>query len=413
MRINSSFIRFCSIIVVSTAILVILPGCLLRREGRTPSWPVFKKAVDGFIALPSIENSRRFLKAVPENATGEFLKYQEEAFRYLCEGKFTIEELESWERYPVFEYELWAGNQHIARVALRLFNYAKNPYSSKLGASISTFIRIHPELFLSALDEKEQHLEPSKLSDLLTCLPEDYFLTTQAQIQELCMRIKALERVNSNRLASLRDNCRAILKKQIEEIELTPLLIWPVIEQYEEGPPESVKTAFEEFVRCPSMANARAFRDSITLNKQEGYTYEIQNLMLIGYFLRRTLGYLVLEREAIAGNRYAAEALFRMYNIFPGGIGIVELRESLSQLIRINPKLFLEALNSYKDVLDLDDKEGLIGFLPFHIRNHEILEYKMRQEALAGVAAPFLREIREYCVDTLGEEIRFRMGRSR
>ena len=413
---NSSLIRFGSIFIVLTAILGILPGCLLRREGRTSNWLVFKKAVDGFIALPSMENSRRLLKALPEKSAGAVLDYQEDAFRYLFEATYLNENgLEGWERFPILEYELWAGNPNIIQLALRLYEYAEYPNSLKLCASISTLIRIHPKPFLDALDEKKQDLEPSMLSYLLTCLPQDYFLTTQAQLQELSMRIKALERVKSDRLAPLRDNCRAILKKQIEEIELAPLLIWPVSEHYEEEPPESVKTAFEEFVRCPSMGNARAFRDSIPLNEQKGYTDKIQHLIFLGRRrVERSLGYLVLEREAVAGNRYAAEALFRMYNISPGGIDTLELLASLSKLIRINPRLFLETFYSYKDMLDLEWKEGLVRFLPvqFREKRHVIHEYKMRQEALAGVAAPFLREIREYCVGTLGEAIRLRTRRS-
>ncbi len=410
------FRRFCSVFVFSIVLLGAFPNCLLSREGQASDWLVLKKAIDDFIARPSLENSRRFLKAVPARANRAFLGYREEAFRYLCEGRFLIEHgLKGPERYPLFEYELWAGNPHIIRVALRLHQYAEYPYSSKLCASLSALIRIHPRLFLDALNETKRYLDLSKMSALLSCLPVDLFWTTQAQLHELSMRIQALDSVKVDRLASWRDHCLAILKEQIEEIESVPLLIWPLSEPYEEVP-AFVKTAFEEFVKCPSMENSRAFRDSIPLDEQKGVTDKIQYLIFFkGGGAKRSYGYSILEREALTGNEYAAEALFRMHNISPGGIDTLELRVSLSMLIRINPRLFLETLNSHKNVLDSEYVEGLVKILPFQFSENSQLahEYEMRRKALAGVAVPFLRELREFCLDVLNEAIRLRTKGSR
>lgn len=396
----------------SIIILGISSGCFLRSEGQVFDWPAFKRAVDSFIALPSMENSRKLLKAIPESADRTFLEHQEGSFRYLCEGKFLIEDgLEGWERYPIFEYELWAGNPYVIRIALRLYVLAENLPSVRLCASISTLIRIRPGSFLKALDEMGPRLDPSKLSSLLTCFPNDYFLSTQAIQQELLMRLSALERIKTKRLAQLQENCRAIIKKQMNEIESSPFFTWPVSVHYQEGPPESVRMAFEEFVRCPSNETARAFRDSIPLHKENGYTDKIQGLIFLGgRSVERSQGYLVLEREALAGNRNAAEALFRMYAISPGGLDTRELRESLSKLIRINPRLFLETLRSFEDVLDPDWKESLVLFLPayFQEKSQMIHEYTMRQKALAGVTTPSLRELNEYCFNSLDKAIRIR-----
>jgi len=404
--------RFCIIVVFPTIILGMLSGGPLSREGRAFDWQVLKKAFDVFVAQPSLENSRHFLEAVPEKESESFLKCREEVFQYICEGKFFIENgIEGWERYLIFEHEMWAGNPYILQAALRLYALAEDRYSWILCASISALVRVNPGLLLNALYERKQCADLTKMSDLLICLSEGYFFTTQAQLYELDMRIKALEGVKDERLAPLKDEYMELLRKQVEEIELAPILVWPFAEHYEEEPPETVKRAFEEFVRCPSTEKAKAFCDSVPLEEKKGFTDRIQHLIFQkGHRAERSQGYMVLEREAIAGSQYAAEALFRMYHLSPGGIDTLELRVSLSKLIRINPRLFLVTLSVYQGVLDPEWIEGLVRFLPIHYyeNSQAIHEFEMRRKALEGVVDPSLRELRDYCIGVLSKIIEIR-----
>ena len=161
-----------------------------------------------------------------------------------------------------------------------------------------------------------------------------------------------------------------------------------------------IKSAFDAFLEYPSPENSKAFLDSIPKDKTKNERGDKSKIM---DYIIDSFNYGILENEIWAGNRYAVEAAFRLLN-FSDGQFAEDLCTTLGTLIRINPRLFLEAIYEYRN-------SWFVRVAGPPVHNFDLAyadrlkaqtyEYKMRIKALESVSDQKYMEIRKVCVDQL------------
>ena len=104
--------------------------------------------------------------------------------------------------------------------------------------------------------------------------------------------------------------------------------------------------------------------------------------------------YSILETEAVAGNRYAAEVLFRLLSISDGALTGYIL-QTMGTIIRVNPILFLDMALKYRESGFLGYRMPVYGITPGYVDNTKArrYEYEMRIRALEGVTGEKYSEV--------------------
>ncbi|MBE3124184.1 MAG: hypothetical protein IMZ57_00805 [Acidobacteria bacterium] len=110
------------------------------------------------------------------------------------------------------------------KVAVRLWNIADGAFAEWLDSMLGDLIRVHPEMFL---EEIREFPWPKDYGDFKDWLNQGHILCNggildgeseagdEARRKELDLRIKALETVKALDLVAFRDECIAIIRKQI------------------------------------------------------------------------------------------------------------------------------------------------------------------------------------------------------
>ena len=159
------------------------------------------------------------------------------------------------------------------------------------------------------------------------------------------------------------------------------------------------RVTFEEFLRRPDNLTAWEFLNSIPADVGENVDKE----KFIEYLDDNNRRYEIIMLEMEAGNKYAARAAIRLLPFLEGKIED-KLRMSLSELVRINPEIFLRACYEERDSLFIRTNGYPVSHLAEAMEyNREIayFELQKRKEALKSVEGLELQPIRNKCLQSI------------
>jgi len=167
---------------------------------------------------------------------------------------------------------------------------------------------------------------------------------------------------------------------------------------------DEVHKVFDRYFNCPSSDNAiaisrvlpREIPDKVSGNQGRALEYIINSI-----------DFRIIASEALAGERSAAEIMFRLRK-FTDGWDSEVLDGTLGALLRINPMLFLEVLFEHKDDPLTKNVGYSVAFPNYAYNNHAsafIYELEKRSEALARVDDSKYDELKQECVRQIRREM--------
>jgi hypothetical protein len=163
-----------------------------------------------------------------------------------------------------------------------------------------------------------------------------------------------------------------------------------------------IKNAFDKYLDYPSTENATLLCDVLPQEdiKNLGEDYGVSEYLYKNYE--------ILAYEMKCGDKNAVKAAFSLFNISDGAF-TEEIEWSLAELIRIQPKLFLEELELHKNgyfIREVDYPLFGEGIIFLDKMRAQTLESEMRIKALESVTDERLRPIRDECIKRLNDHIR-------
>ena len=180
----------------------------------------------------------------------------------------------------------------------------------------------------------------------------------------------------------------------------------------------NAKDAFDRLVREPSPSTARGFYvsafDSPGINNDKTEILD----HIFGRFLGVSDGrYKIIAIEMLHGEVYAARSAIRLLDYVRMGWQkpraqtariFIRVGETLGELIRVNPALFLRACHEESADPYLKKIGWPVGFIPeimAKTKTRASYELEMRREALLAVKDPQLRIIRDKCIETIDRQL--------
>jgi hypothetical protein len=161
---------------------------------------------------------------------------------------------------------------------------------------------------------------------------------------------------------------------------------------------DCVKERFAAFAEYPTSENARLLR--ISLPERGPFIQTGNRSGTLELIMKE---YVLIEREAWAGNKQAVECLFRLLSLSDGAM-TQDILITLGTLIRLNPELFLEVAIGYQESPFIKAKGfPVYGVEPIYWEKEKayIYEIEMRIKALEGVKEIAYSVIIEECVLSL------------
>ena len=168
---------------------------------------------------------------------------------------------------------------------------------------------------------------------------------------------------------------------------------------------ESILKAFDEYFNLPSTENAK--KVLIRLPRERPDTISRDTGQALDYIISAD-NYGILILESMAGDRYSIEILFRLRNFSDGGFSET-LDGTLGNILRINPKLFLDVLLDYLDTSFIKRCGVPVAFPGYAYDVHpdaRRYDLEKRIEALDRILDPKYAEIKHICIKTIREALR-------
>jgi len=356
----------------------------LSYSGQNKYWSEAKKLWEEYSKCPTRENCERFYDFISKAPVDE---QKEDLSWFVYDYRFIV--------------EICFSNKYIALAGLRMSQIAEEKQANQIYKIIGGLCRVNPPLFLEVLAEAYNFLG-DRITNVVISLPEvhDYLfelalsnekyssLLSFFSCYEYKRRYWAIEKVKGKKINKVRKACLNELSKKIAQMnrcqDLTASddefiqklnLLWNL----------SDDEKFEIF-RIP------LDRDSIIYRKgNRNYPSHILPLLL--------------EYEVFAGNYKALG-----YMTFNAEIIIISFKENtVWELMRVNPDMFLKYVKSYGDKKELINpfkSYNLIDGAPLE----NIVELAYRLEALSKVKERKYKEIKEKYInvirDLLAEQTR-------
>jgi hypothetical protein len=162
-----------------------------------------------------------------------------------------------------------------------------------------------------------------------------------------------------------------------------------------------IKIAWGKYTNYPSGNNALGVYELLPKSGHIKYSGTVEEKDALN-FIYNEQDMSLLERQIISSDRAAVELAFALYSISDGAFG-EELDIMLGELIRINPKLFLEELYKHRDLVCCLD--GLVANLggSYVDRSESSGSYELhkRLDALKSVKGARFLKTRDECINEL------------
>jgi hypothetical protein len=160
---------------------------------------------------------------------------------------------------------------------------------------------------------------------------------------------------------------------------------------------KDVQIMWNKYVEYPSSNNALLLSKVISDSFNKKIGLKERDMLLKNIFIDIKM----LEKQIYSSDKEAVKLGFELHQLTDGSY-TETMDIILGSLIRINAKLFLETLCSYRNkIARLDALVGNLG--PQYIDRYEAqkLEAKLRIEALSKICDPKLNKLRDECIKSL------------
>lgn len=348
--------------VVIISILLFLQFNLYPLEKNNLDLKKFRKVWTSFLIYPSKENIKKVNDILSyktiNNINIKVLNKKLKSKLYE-DTQYTFNNLynDIWVNIDLLAKEAYSGNKIAIKVFFKLYLISECKNKENIVFILGNLIRIKPEIFLEEMKgllNSENKRKDMIFMDILTKYGSYYENNFEYELFETRMRIKSLKSVKNNSLKKIRNKGIEIVKRK--EVELTKKV---------------TKVNMNNIVKFVTK-----YRDYLfTLLGKEVYSANRK----------------VFKRFFIKCTEYESEPRYGLNFIFVN-------------LIRINPKVFLEELKNYKSVLK-DSLKWMVGFLDpgFYADRlrSRIRETKFRIISLESVKDKSLQRIKDECLDIL------------
>lgn len=357
-----------------------------RQAGeRITNWDNICTELEAFASRPCPSTSKLFLETLPKDRMKNEKGDKSKALMLMSHG----------EASGILSNEIICGNSSVIEASFRLLNILENESLHHLRANLSHIIRLHPQDFLQFNNEYRDSSYMKSEGYPVGFFYSSYDQRWTARLFELEMRIKALENVNEDTLRGVKDTCILILNNEIRRLRSEGQVLeflsrlpqrMPIGKELNELDKEKTISTAKAFLNYPSLENSRALRNTIPKSPAIPITaYSPIDL---------EDDYRILENEAFAGNRYAVEVICRLLR-FRDGISGKIYEATLGNLIRINPRLYLQVVKEYQEQPHVFESARGYGLEYYSFEHAIACIYEARIQALQSVEDPDLLEIRD------------------
>lgn len=358
-------------------------GYKKRIEIGSP-WENFVVSLNHFFERPDDKRGMLLLSSIPEKWTVE------DAY---CENVLT----KSWSlrNYNLFLYNMMIGRVEAIRIAIRLFkiiSIREDPIFNKWLAdkqtieivdkrifedALSCLVRINPRALLEAMILERREAPEDNIDSYYPIISDLdlYGHDRSASLYELEKRKEALGKIKESHLSEIKRECLKSIEREIERIEIGK--VFPKSgfqeETYLYNPPDFIKKIVRAIWQRPDEKAMQRLSRAIKISLSAGLPEDFNALLMVyndsPFIKERTAGrvsgqsglmtktYLLIEREALAGNEGAVELLMVLYPrsyLFFRDI----LKDSLSKVAVVRPELFFKVLSRepkirQKDVVEI------------------------------------------------------------
>lgn len=366
-----------------------------KAEEQITDWDNIRAGFEVFVSRPCPGEAKHFLETLPKDRTKNEKGDKSKALKLMSHG----------EASGILSNEIMSGNSSAIEAAFRLLNILENESLHHLRANLSHIIRLHPQDFLQFAYEYRDSSYMRSEGYPVSFFMSSYDQRWTARLFELEMRLKTLENVNEDRLREVKDTCILILNNEIRRLRSKAQVLeflsrlpqrMPIGKELDELDKEKAISTAKAFLDYPSLENARALRNTIPKSPAVPITaYSPIDL---------EDDYWILENEAFAGNRYAVEVICRLLRFRDGIAGII-YEATLGNLIRINPRLYLQVVKEYQEQPHVFESARGYGLEYYPFEHAIACIYEARIQALQSVEDPDLLEIRDASIRYLrGDE---------
>jgi|GEM_PF-2217651 len=363
---------------------------LYQNNNASIDWDIVLIEFQRFLNHPCQKETKLFLATLP-NDKAKLEIGDKENFLHLLAG---------WE-YHILSNEIRLGNRPAVEAAFRLLNILEPQSQAEICIDLSHLIRINPQLFLELAHKYKDSYFIRREGFPVSLFIPAYEQRLMARIYELEMRMRALGQINIDEIEETKVACLEVLNSNLEILRTNPKvrnilnksskyrILKKDVSKIDKG---SIEKASEAFIEYPSLDNAKDLRDSFPKAP------EIPRIAFTPIDLQGD--YWILDYEALTGNRFAAEVICRLIN-YADGIAGQQYYSTLGQLIRTNPRLFLQIIKDNEELSLASESSRGYGIEYNYFEGAIMCIYEARIQALQSVDDPDLLEIRNACISYL------------
>ncbi len=259
--------------------------------------------------------------------------------------------------FSLLAMEAYSGMEEAIRLYFKLYILAdKQKYRDEIIFVLGNLIRINPELFLKEADyllKSENRLKEKIFKEILTRFTPHYKNNQEYELFEIKERIKAIKSVKDRKYEKTKNRCLKLLGEKEKDLM--------------------------KIVKDVKIEDIIKFIDKETPQPSDKY-------------------YPLMGKEVYSGNRAIFPLFFKKLNNIDGdqpGLPII-----FSNLIRINPKLFLEELNKCKNLRNRFIEKVIFTDVGYYVDNPNLRlrEMKLRRRSLERILDEKLLKLRDECI---------------
>lgn len=371
------------------------------------NWDHIMKAAEAYVANPSSENALQLFNSIPESQIPA--SYRHEEFEKVS---FYI-----FEKVLVRLYDLVIqADRNAVKAWIRLYAISDGAFSEDLNDGMGDLIQVDPKMFLEELNfypdkNLKKYIEVGYMVcngvHLFKLTTAETYETTKEAIKELELRIRALETVIDANLLQLRNDCIESIRRHQAQLEGVTDWQEQVIDW------DNIMQAAVAYFEDPSTENALILYEALPKAQVRNRDRK-GGFLTVDEYIYDNLH--LLSEHVLKGERNAVKVAVRLWTMADGGFA-ESLSSMLGQLIRIDPKVFLEEINDFPwphDYGDFKDwlskgyivcEGGILNRSQDEVDERAVREeLGMRIKALESVTEKGLFELRDICINAINEE---------
>ncbi len=176
-----------------------------------------------------------------------------------------------------------------------------------------------------------------------------------------------------------------------------------LLQAQQDNQSQTFREAWQSFRNNPSDQSALVLYRALPANPDSAHSFDLSQQKTLQSIYHN---FEVIGSQILAGHRNAVKVAFRLLNVSDGDFA-ESIDITLGRLVKSNPRMFLQELNSYRT--PADDFGGILCNLGEDYVDSiaaQIVELKARIKSLQRVPDADLQPMRERCIGILNEQIK-------